>query len=221
MKVFLAAYGWWRFTCRSAEAALVLSERGFGIEAAPVVRNALNHAYALHWLIDNGEPAVDALIAASIDDAEKLCKKMERTNWPAATEYRRLLKERKANATGPVTDGDLLRKLKHEIGNVYDMLDRYDSADVYPVYSHLSSMSHTRVETANAYLEWTDEATPQIRRDAAGLGHAAVIQLAIALVQAAHVVSPLLVGDPMRASIDRAITDLGLQESELFHDRAR
>lgn len=224
VKVFPAAYSWWRFICRSADAVLLLSERGFTVEAAPVLRNVLNHAYALHWLVDNGDPAVDALAAAGIDDAEKMCKRLEQSGWRIAAEYRCLLDEWKASvdASGhSAADGELLRKLKHESGNVYDMLDRYGSADVYPVYSHLSSLSHTSIATANAYLEWTDDATPQIRRDAPGLGHAAVTQLAIALLQAGHVMSPLLAGDQMRASIDRAITDLGLRGTQLFRDRVR
>ena len=44
----------------SAEAALLLYAHGFTVEAAPVVRNVVNHAYALHWLVDNGPLAVDA-----------------------------------------------------------------------------------------------------------------------------------------------------------------
>jgi hypothetical protein len=224
MKVFPAAYGWWRLICRSAEAVLVLSERGFTVESAPMLRNVLNHAYALHWLVDNGDPAVDALAAAGVDDAEKMCKRLEQTGWPIAAEYRRLLDERKASMDPSAqagADGEVVRKLKHELGNVYDMLDRYGSADVYPVYSHLSGLSHTSVETASAYLEWTGDAAPQIRRDAPGLGPAAVTQLAVALLQAAHVMSPLLAGDPLRASIDQALTDLGLQDAPLFRDRVR
>ena len=224
MKVFPAAYGWWRLIYRSADAVLLLIERGFTVEAAPVLRNVLNHAYALHWLVDNGEPAVDALAAAGIEDAEKMCKRLDQTGWPIAAEYRRLLDERKARmdpSAQAAAGGELVRKLKHEISNVYDMLDSYGSADVYPVYSHLSSLSHTSVETASAYLEWTGDATPQIRRDADGLGPAAVTHLAIALLQAAHVMSPILAGDPLRASIDQALTDLGLQGAQLFRSRVR
>lgn len=224
MKIFPTAYGWWRFICRSAEAVLLLSERGFAVEAAPVMRNVLNHVYALHWLVDSGDLAVDAVVAADVDESEKMCKKLENTGWPIAAEYRQLLEQRKANLLVParsIADEELIRKLKHERKNVYDMLDRYGSADVYPVYSHLSSLSHTSVETANAYLEWLDDGTPQIRSDAASLGHAAAPELAIALLQAAHVMSPLLVGNPMRASIEQAIADLGLDGAALFRDRVR
>jgi Family of unknown function (DUF5677) len=161
--IFPTAYGWWRFICRSAEAALLLGEHGFTVEAAPVLRNVVNHAYALHWLVDNGPLAVDALIAKDREGAEKMCKNLEQADWPAAAEYRRLLDERNAQAA-PVRSADdeeLLRKLKHELGNFYDMLNRYASAEVYLVYSHLSDMSHTSIETANAYLEWTGGGTFQ------------------------------------------------------------
>ena len=50
------------------------------------------------------------------------------------------------------------------------MLNRYASAEVYLVYSHLSGMSHTSIETANAYLEWTGGGTFEIRDEAADPG---------------------------------------------------
>ena len=64
------------------------------------------------------------------------CKNLEQAGWPAAAEYRRLLDERKAQAAPArsAADEELLRKLKHELGNFYDMLNRYASAEVYLVY---------------------------------------------------------------------------------------
>src|ERR1700734_2262566 len=172
ISIFPTAYGWWRFICRSAEAALLLGEHGFTVEAAPVVRNVVNHAYALHWLVDNGPLAVDALIARDREGAEKMCKNLEQAGWPDAAEYRRLLEERNAQPAPARSDADeeLLRKLKHELGNVYDMLDLYASAEVYLIYSHLSGMSHTSIDTANAYLEWTGGGTFQIRDQPADPG---------------------------------------------------
>jgi Family of unknown function (DUF5677) len=221
--IFPTAYGWWRFICRSAEAALLLGEHGFMVEAAPVVRNVVNHAYALHWLVDNGPLAVDALIAKDREGREKMCKNLEQASWPDAAEYRRLLEERNAQPAPARSDADeeLLRKLKHELGNVYDMLDRYASAEVYLIYSHLSGMSHTSINTANAYLEWAGGGTFQIRDEPADPGPAATVQLAVALLQAASVMSPLLGGNPLQAHIDEAAADLGLQGAALFHDRVR
>lgn len=210
-KTFAAAYSWWRFTCRSAEAVLLLSEHGFTIEASPIVRNVVNHAYALHWLADNGDPAVAALMANSLDEAEKLGKKLELFGWPGAAEYRRILKQRKTQVAAAVdgADPELHRKLKNEARNFYDLLDHYASADAYPIYSHLSSMSHTSMETANAYLHWLDDRAFQIRDTADSDGDAAIIQVALSLLQATDVISRLIDGDPLRAAINSARADLG------------
>jgi hypothetical protein len=210
-KIFAAAYSWWRFTCRSAEAVLLLGEHGFTIEASPIVRNVVNHAYALHWLADNGDPAVTALMANSLEEAEKLGKKLELSGWPGAAEYRGILEQRKTQVAAALddTDPELHRKLKNEARNFYDMLDHYASAGVYPVYSYLSSMSHTSMETANAYLHWLDDGTFQIRDTAGSNGDAAIIQIALSLLQATDVISRLIDGDPLRAAINSARADLG------------
>jgi hypothetical protein len=210
-KTFAAAYSWWRFTCRSAQAVLLLSEHGFTIEAYPIVRNVINHAYALRWLADNGDPAVTALVADSLDEAEKLAKKLELFAWPGAAEYRRILEQRKLQFATALDGADpkLHRKLKNEAHNFYDMLDHYASADAYPIYSHLSSMSHTSVETANAYLHWLDDEAFQIRDTADSGGDAAIIQVALSLMQATDVISRLMDDDPLRAAINSARADLG------------
>ena len=221
VKTFAAAYSWWRFICRSSEAALLLSEQGFTIEASPVLRNVVNHAYALNWLVDNGDPAILALMAESYDETEKLCRKLERFEWSAAAEYRRVLEERKSQAAIALEHADqgLHRKLKQEAHNFYDMLDHYASANVYPVYSHLSSMSHTSIETANAYLYWRDDGTFQLRETAEDPGDAATFQVAFSLLQAAVAIGRLMDGEPMRANIDSALAALGLQEAGLFRER--
>ncbi|MFF4557917.1 DUF5677 domain-containing protein [Streptomyces sp. NPDC001422] len=216
VRVFGPVYSWWRLVCRTSEAVLLLTERGFSLEAAPMVRNILNHAYAINWLIDNGDPAVDALVARGDDEREKLCKKLEETGWPNAAEFRAAMDQATSQQPAPPvrtpTEQALHSKLKHELKNFYDMLDRYDVADVYPVYSHLSSLSHTSISTASAYVEQMSDGSLQMRSEAAELGHADVIQLTLSLLQTATVMSPLIEGDPMRASIDQAITTLGLEK---------
>lgn len=225
VRVLGPVYSWWRLTCRTAEAALLLTEQGFTIEAAPLVRNVFNHAYAINWLVDNGDAAVDALVARGDDEREKLCEKLEKTGWPDAAELRAALDlaaaQRSALPARTASEQELHRKLKHELKNFYDMLERYDVAEVYPVYSHLSSLSHTTVATASAYVEPMDDGTLQVRQNAAKLGDADVIQLAVALLQAAGAVSPLIEGDPLRPSIDQALADLGLENIQLLPTRVR
>ncbi|WP_318656311.1 DUF5677 domain-containing protein [Spongiactinospora rosea] len=211
--------------CRTAEAALMLTERGFTIEVAPLVRNVFNHAYAINWLVDNGDAAVDALVARGDDEREKLCKKLEETGWTGAAEMRATLElaatQRSTLPARTASEQELHEKFKYELKNFYDMLERYDVADVYPVYSHLSSLSHTTMATASAYVEHMDDGTLQARQNAAKLGDADVIQLAVALLQAASVVSPLIDDDPLRPSIDQALTDLGLENTQLLPTRVK
>ncbi|MFJ2095041.1 DUF5677 domain-containing protein [Streptomyces sp. NPDC087901] len=103
--------------CRTSEAVLLLIEQGFTIEAAPLVRNIFNHAYAEHWLADNGDPAVDALVARGDEERERLCKKLEATGWPQAAEFRSAM-NRAAERPAPVrseAEQKLHAKLKHEL----------------------------------------------------------------------------------------------------------
>ncbi|WP_415940333.1 DUF5677 domain-containing protein [Streptomyces sp. 039-1] len=225
VRVFGPVYSWWRLVCRTSEAVLLLTERGFTLEAAPMVRNILNHAYAINWLVDNGDAAVDALVARGDEEREKLCRKLEETGWPNADEFRAAIDQAAAQQQAPpvrtLAEQTLHDKFKHELTNFYDMLDRYDVADVYPVYSHLSSLSHTTISTASAYVEQMIDGSLQIRQEAADLGHADIIQLALALLQTATVMSPLIDGDPLRASIDEATPELGLENTQLLPARVR
>ncbi|MER7684853.1 DUF5677 domain-containing protein [Streptomyces sp. NPDC097610] len=224
-RVFGPAYSWWRLICRTAEAVLLLTKQGFTVEVAPMVRNILNHAYAIHWLVDNGDAAVDALVARGGDEREKLAKKLEETGWPAAAEFRAAMDQAAAQQAAPPArtpaEQALHDKLKHELKNFYDLLDRYDVAEIYPVYSHLSSLSHTTLSTASAYVEQVADGSLQIRPNAVDLGHADIIQLAVALLQASTVVSPLIESDPLRPSIDQALADLGLQSTQLLPVRVK
>jgi hypothetical protein len=65
------------------------------------------------------------------------------------------------------------------------------------------------------------DGTLQIRTEAADLGHADVIQLTLALLQTATVMSPLIDGDPLRPTIERALKDLGLENAQLLPVRVK
>ncbi|MFJ9845879.1 DUF5677 domain-containing protein [Kitasatospora sp. NPDC101155] len=225
-RIFGAIYSWWRLVCRTSEAVLLLTEQGFTAEVGPLMRNIFNHAYAIHWLADNGDAAIEALAAKDADDREKLCKKLEDTGWVRAAEFRAELdRQTAAQPTAPVrtpTEQALHGKLVHELRNVFDMLDHYGSPDLYPVYAHLSALSHTSGLTARLYLEQADDGTVQIRRTAIDLGaHADVVQVALSLLQVATVVSPMLSGDPLRAAIDQATADLGVAGVQLLPVRVK
>ncbi|WP_446039044.1 DUF5677 domain-containing protein [Streptomyces sp. SID1121] len=223
-KVVLGVYSWWRLVNRTSSAVLMLVDNGYAApEVAPLMRNIFNHAYAIDWLVDNGEAAVDALVSVGADEREKLQGWLDRTGWSIAAQYRAEIDAHTAANPEPARDaaGELRHKrLKDELGNFAILLERYGSADIYPVYKHLSGMSHTSVQTASAYLaQDASSGDVQIRSVAVDLGYADVIQLTIALLQAAHVFSPLLDGDPLRPAVDQALADLGLEGLQLVPAR--
>ncbi|MFE5797794.1 DUF5677 domain-containing protein [Streptomyces sp. NPDC056503] len=220
--VFGPLYSWWRLVCRTSELVLLAEERGFTSETGPLVRNVFNHTYAMQWLVDNGELAVYALLEVGDEVAEKLCKKMEDTGWVNAAKYRALRDEAGKAPRSDYSEAERAQidRFKHELGNVHDLLDGYGSADLYPVYSHLSSLSHTSDLTAKLYLEWpVGTTTPQIRLRAPESGDAFVIHTALALLQTASIVSPLIEGDPMQKAIGQAAADLGLEGAQLLPER--
>ncbi|MFJ1709569.1 DUF5677 domain-containing protein [Kitasatospora sp. NPDC088346] len=213
-KVFGLAYGWWRFACRSAELVLLGDESGFSVELAPVVRGVFNHIYAVNWLVSNGELAFDAVVAHAGEEDEKLIKKLESTAWPQAAKYRADRDQALAKA-GPLpvrtpAEEALLKQYQHEVKNFHDQLDRYGSVELYPVYSHLSSFSHTTTATAGAYIQELSDGTQQLLQKAQVEGHAYVVHVAVLLLQGAEALSPLIDGDPLRASIEKARQDLGV-----------
>lgn len=59
--VYATAHGFYCRVARTAQAALQLTDDGFGTEAAPLRRALMEHALALAWVIDQGEAALAAL----------------------------------------------------------------------------------------------------------------------------------------------------------------
>ncbi|MHA6759567.1 hypothetical protein [Streptacidiphilus sp. PAMC 29251] len=111
--------------------------------------------------------------------------------------------------------------MKHELKNVYALFDTYGVPEVYPVYSHLSGLSHSSINTATAYVEHADDGSYQLRSTAPILGDTDIIQMALSLLQAASVISPLLADDPMRADIDQATTTLGIDPATILPKRVK
>ncbi|MFF1794208.1 DUF5677 domain-containing protein [Kitasatospora sp. NPDC058263] len=206
--------GWWQFTNRTARALVSLYEQGYTVEAAPLMRNLMGHAYAMNWMADNGVPAVVALSAYWNDHRRKLAKNVDET-WNLPEPVAVVPAE-------PLTfaDGESERihgKLLGELKNFDNLVKAYGTADVYPVYRHQSAYSHTTGATADAFLivdggmlKFTSEP-----KDGAADITAERLWIPVALLQAAAAISPLLVGNPMKPTIDRAMQDLGLPHTLL------
>ncbi|WP_261556254.1 DUF5677 domain-containing protein [Frankia tisae] len=223
-QAFQHVYGWWRLVTRTAAEVLLVTERGFAApEVAPLLRNILNHAYAIHWLVDNGEPAIAAVISCDNVRQTKMVDKLESTGWAIAAEYRAQLALRAPEPARTADEQKRHQKLVGEIANVENLFKVYGSGDVYPVYAHLSSMSHTSINTASAYLSRRNDGSIEYLSEPVkdSPAYAEIIQLAVALIQAGLAVSPLLAGNPMSSALDNAISDLGMQNTQFLPPREK
>ncbi len=219
-----AAYSWWQLVHRQVKAVLLLQGNGYVAgETAPLMRNIFNHAFAVHWLIDNGDDAVDALIRAGVSDREKMTNWLTDTGWPVAEAYKALAETHVAPPDLDAAAHARVEGLVSELANVATMFDRYGAKGIYPVYKHLSGLSHTSMSTASLYwAEHPETGEAQIRAVAAGTpGEGSGVHLLLALLQVDSAFSPLLVGDPLRSTIDRVLDDMGLTGLELLPERAR
>lgn len=198
--------GWWQFTNRTAKAVVRLYDDGFSVEAAPLMRNLIGHAYAMNWLVDNGWPALRAIRAYSDEHRTKLANNVNAT-WnlldPVTVETAPLEFEDEA-------DKKLHKRLLGELANFGNLATAYGTPEIYPVYRHHSALSHTTAYTANPFVVEKDgklyfATEPQ---DAEVLVER--LWIPVALLQAANAISPYIEGHPMRKTIEKAMNDLGL-----------
>jgi hypothetical protein len=212
--------GWWQFTNRTAQALVSLYDQGYTVEAAPLMRNLLGHSYAMNWLADSGEPAVVALTAYWNEHRRKLAQNVNET-W-------NLPEPAPAPSEAPIVFANpeseqIHRRLVGELKNFDTMVKAYGTADVYPVYRHQSAYSHTTGATADAFLI-VDDGKLKFTTEPKG-GEADItaerLWVPVALLQAAAAISPLLVGNPMKPTIEKAMSDLGLPPTLLNLQRTR
>ncbi|MEU8765293.1 DUF5677 domain-containing protein [Streptomyces sp. NPDC048659] len=212
--------GWWQFTNRTAQALVSLYDQGYTVEAAPLMRNLLGHAYAMNWLADNGLPAVRALSDYWADHHRKLAANINATwNLPKPV----TVTEAEPLAFADAEEERIHKKLFGELKNFDTLVTAYGTAEVYPVYRHQSAYSHTTGATADAFLIIDDGVLKFSSTPTGGAADVTADRLwiPVALLQAAAAISPLLTGNPMKSTIDKAVGDLGLPPSLLNLKRAR
>jgi hypothetical protein len=212
--VFPTLAGWWRFINRTAEAMMTLFEQGYTVEVAPLMRNLIGHAYAMHWLADNGEPAVFALAEASWRSKKNLLDNLVEVNWqlPAAS-----VDIGEKPDFGFTTDEERKRhgQLLGELKNFMNMMRGYGDPMMYPIYRNLSSFSHPTDLTAGVYLQQAADGRLIVHQEAHTDRLADVCWMPIPLLQAASVISRMITGDPMKKLVTEACRDLGLPENLL------
>src|SRR5271170_6087299 len=62
-RLMQVAHGWTAQIFRFAKSILVLADSGFGHEADVIARSMLEYTVILHWVLEVGDDAVDALMS--------------------------------------------------------------------------------------------------------------------------------------------------------------
>jgi hypothetical protein len=205
-EVFLAMFGWWRMVVRSSRALWALNGQGYTIEAAPIMRNIVDHTLAMVWLADVGKDGLTALEVMAHWSREQTIERAKINNWTIPPEV--------LQVAPPVQPGDPDEKkynaLVGEFVNFSNRVDAFAIPDMYVVYQYLSRYSHSSAYTAHPYIQRMDDGTIRLRGTAPSQGNADLIWSAVSLIQAGHAISPMMIGDPLRKTLDKAAKDLGV-----------
>ena len=106
-RVIPLAYGWFASIVRTGQLVALAHDHGLRHECAASARAVLQHALALQWLIERGDPAVDAVEADGQRRAFDLVKELADTGWPIPAELTM------RPSTRPTQSG----ALEHQFGN--------------------------------------------------------------------------------------------------------
>lgn len=141
--VFRATFGWWAWIMRSSKAAVLLHDNGLDHEADPIVRSILQHALVLQWVIDVGDPALEAVAEHGDNERRRFFVHAQRAGWPAPEDFGATV------APKPATPHPLLPMAK----NFADLCRAYDAQTAYVAFSLYSAHVHPSAQGAMAYID--------------------------------------------------------------------
>lgn len=198
-RVFLISYGWFASIARSSELIALAYENGLRHECAASSRLVLQHTLALQWLIEGGDPAVDALEAHGERRAFDLVKELNDTGWPIPPGFTMQV------ATRPPKSG----ALEHQLDNFKDMCALYKGGNqLYVPFRLQSGYAHPSYVGATAYLiPEKGELSPTAVTDT----YAYLIEAARCAIQAGHAFATLLGDNLLANEVASAETALGQQ----------
>jgi hypothetical protein len=134
------AFGWYQWCRRTSMAALVLHERGFPLEAAPLRRSLFEHAINLRWLAASPAQCVDA---------------MQRKNKMRVEQNRRALVNDwgidPADLSGAINIDLLPENPEQNLLSFGNLLAQHGVPNFTVAYWAESNMSHPSIQTAGAH----------------------------------------------------------------------
>lgn len=139
------AVGWAIRMARTAEAAVVLYQNGFGSEAAPLVRSCMQHAAALAWLPRNRSTAHDVVEFEFRRHRNTVISEATAAGWDIglSEEIREVLDQQDSRPDGLAT-----------FRNFQELCRHIDFPLLYIAYRIESALTHPSLVSATTY--WHD-----------------------------------------------------------------
>ena len=144
------AWGWLMRTVRSGQAAINMEANGYGAEASPLVRAALEHAIRLQWAAAYGDEFVEVALIAQKGGFAKL-QGAQTENWQFSPELASSLEEHAAEASDEYLSLSNLTALRAIVDENQDRL-----GSLYMAWLFDTQESHPSLLTARHYFR-TDE----------------------------------------------------------------
>jgi hypothetical protein len=127
-------FGWTNRVVRAGEATLALLDAGFESESAPLTRSMIEHAIALHWIVDTPAEAFQALVRERQRQVDML-QGAQASGWELSEETHRLIEEtlRIQTDEASISVDHLLhtkhRAIKYGLGSLYQawLVETWDS----------------------------------------------------------------------------------------------
>jgi hypothetical protein len=150
------AWGWWQFVVRSSRSVVRLCEQSATEIVPAMVRIISEHAMAIVWLVDVGDPGAQAMWQVNEEHRARLIEQLLQdditvpavTVPPAPEQY---------DAPEVATARRLLdnAELRHE---------SYQDGDPYTAYRLLSQYVHPTLETASLFVHADPDGTARLLR---------------------------------------------------------
>ncbi|TMR14069.1 hypothetical protein ETD86_29425 [Nonomuraea turkmeniaca] len=221
--IFPTAYGWWRFINHSARLLWQATNAGFSAEVTALTRNITDHTYSLAWLADVGEPGLAALEGAQYYAQSKIYEEAKEADWPLPDDAElRAAPQEPADPVEARRHRAIMGEISH-FGNLAKAFspDEGPGNSLYVVYRHLSDYTHAGPATAGRYAEPAGDGLFRLTDRAVPPGPADAIWTTVCLIQAGHIFSPMLTGDPLRDLLEKAANDMGLGTPERIAPRRK
>ncbi|MCC3294798.1 DUF5677 domain-containing protein [Arthrobacter sp. zg-Y411] len=172
------AWGWLIRTLRTGEAVIAMEDRGYGSEASPLVRAALEHAIRLQWAAEYGDEFVEVALIAQKKSYTNL-QKAQTENWRFSAELADSLQQHAAEASEDYASLSNLTALRAIVDANKERL-----GSLYMAWLMDTQESHPSLLTARHYFETYESHHGYKLHNQSRFKSAAVLKACYALVGA-------------------------------------